>query len=719
VTVRDGGPEPALPVPADDEVALLLQTVWDLLVAGEHWPPYRAVDRLLYRDRQIDVDTVIARTPQTLLVGGRPAGGAQPPPEGQLALTAAGAAACLGSGPALAVFLAAARLAADAELQTPPDGDDPSVTFQDAAAAAGVPAVGDESKRVARQSGLLLHAEPWSGHLMLYEGGWKMTVDRRARPYAGVEDLAAYWQLRERQHQPDPADLRTPPPAPLPAPTAPTSDGEGRVVQLSRQWVLGPRLGSGGFGAVFAATDEDGTSAAAKFVPKVPGAERELLFAQLDGVRNVVPVIDSGEDDESWVLVMPRARHSLADVVADAGGPLPLDEALTVLRDVATALADLAARPDGVVHRDIKPGNVLLLDGGWCLADFGISRYAEASTAPDTRKLAMSPPYAAPERWNVERATARTDVYAVGVMAFELLTGAYPFPGPGWEEFRDQHLHHEPPALPSAPPRLAALVGECLQKPPGARPTPEALLARLQRARGAELQGGAGDLAAAYQQQVGHSAADGAAASRARSEEQRRASLAAAASRSLNTIAERLLSVVLDAAPVQVQRRPEMSWIVELGSTKFGLSAPTPFDGRSWGGWEGPPFDVVASATVTVVIPTDRHGYEGRSHSLYYCDAQQEGSYAWFETAFMADPLSSVHTGQDPFALPPGEQAAKALWPGLAEYHVAWPVTELVLGDLDEFVDRWVGWFAAGVQGRLSHPSRMPERPVDGTWRRR
>ncbi len=74
--------------------------------------------------------------------------------------------------------------------------------------------------------------------------------------------------------------------------------------------------------------------------------------------------------------------------------------------------------------------------------------------------------------------------------------------------------------------------------------------------------------------------------------------------------------------------------------------------------------------------------------------------------------------GQDPFALLPGEASAKALWSGMAEYQVAWPFTRLVVGELDEFVDRWLGWFAAAVQGALHRPSTMPERRPEGSWRR-
>src|SRR4051812_20860511 len=109
---------------------------------------------------------------------------------------------------------------------------------------------------------------------------------------------------------------------------------------------------------------------------------------------------------------MPRADRSLRGHLAATGQILTFYDALTVLIDVTAALVDLDGK---VVHRDIKPENILLLDGAWCLADFGISRYAEASTARDTHKWSMSPPYAAPERWRSERATSASDVYALGV----------------------------------------------------------------------------------------------------------------------------------------------------------------------------------------------------------------------------------------------------------------------------------------------------------------
>lgn len=488
------------------------------------------------------------------------------------------------------------------------------------------------------------------------------------------------------------------------------------VIELERRWALGQQLGKGGYGRVFAASAEDGTAAAVKLVPKEPGASRELLFTDLDGVRNVVPVLDSGETADDYVIVMPRATESLADRLDATGGPLPLEESVAVLTDVAAALTDLDGR---VVHRDLKPQNVLLLDGAWCLADFGISRYTEAATATHTHKGSGTSEYAAPERWRSERATAATDVYALGVMAFELLSGELPFPGPDTADYRHQHLHTEPPRLATASPRLAALVEECLYKAPGARPSPANVLNRLQRAAETTLSPGAAALAGAYQREAERRHADEVASSRAQTELERRHALAEAAHRSLERTSASLLEVVTDLAPGAAVRRRAEGWSVELSGARLGLSTPIPFDGVSWAGWS-PAIDVIAIATVSVVIPADRSGYEGRSHSLYFCDAQQEGAYAWFETAFMDSPVMGGRgrRGQDPFALQPGDAAGKALANAMTEYQVAWPFTEIVAGEPEPFVDRWVGWFADAAGGLLSRPMMMPERRPDGSWRR-
>ena len=100
---------------------------------------------------------------------------------------------------------------------------------------------------------------------------------------------------------------------------------KGTSVNLSSQWTVGDLLGSGGYGRVYELAGGD-EPAVAKFVPKAPGADRELLFIDLEDVRNVVPIIDSGEYQDAWVLVMPRAEKSLRQLLLDSGGVLDLDD---------------------------------------------------------------------------------------------------------------------------------------------------------------------------------------------------------------------------------------------------------------------------------------------------------------------------------------------------------------------------------------------------------
>ena len=261
------------------------------------------------------------------------------------------------------------------------------------------------------------------------------------------------------------------------------------TITLSRVWQLGDQIASGGFGKVFAAQADNWAEAVLKLIPKEPGASRELLFETLSGLPNILPILDTGEWEDYYVLAMPRAQKSLRQHLEESEGKLAIDEAMAVWADLAEALAFLEV---GVVHRDLKPENALFYEGHWCLVDFGIARYAEATTALDTRKYAMTAPYAAPEQWRGERAANAMDLYAFGVMAFELFQGQLPFPGP---DFREQCLNQPPPSITCYPPSLASLVNECLFKPPMARPTPANILARL-RARQRTASPAAGKLQA-------------------------------------------------------------------------------------------------------------------------------------------------------------------------------------------------------------------------------
>lgn len=496
---------------------------------------------------------------------------------------------------------------------------------------------------------------------------------------------------------------------------------------LKEEWLLDEPIGQGGFGKVYAASSDRYSDAVAKLIPKRPGSEREMLFENLADVRNIVPIIDSGETEDSWVLVMPRAERSLREHLED---PLGATEAIAVLSDIAAALSDL--ENSGVVHRDLKPENVLLLNVKWCLADFGISRYAEATTALDTHKYSMTPPYAAPEQWRSERATFATDVYALGVIAYELLAGFRPFGGPAIHDYRSQHLHEEPPPLNGASIAVTALVEECLYKSPQTRPTPSNLCARLERASQAAPSGGLARLQVANLAEVGRRGKEALAAEQARSKREQREEAIQSARKALNRITDALRNAILESAPaakLEMQslrrradgRAPQFGpdgWTVSLNEAELSYSfSPLALIERES---ERPDvIDVITFAQLRLRIPERAHSYKGRSHSLWFCDAQEAGRYQWLETAFMLSPYVRRYVPTEPFALDPIDaRAILALGPGTTEMQVAWPFTPITIDDLEEFIDRWAGWLAEGAGGQLTRPSAIPERNPEGSWRR-
>jgi hypothetical protein len=206
--------------------------------------------------------------------------------------------------------------------------------------------------------------------------------------------------------------------------------------------------------------------------------------------------------------------------------------------------------------------------------------------------------------------------------------------------------------------------------------------------------------------------------SKNRTESENTKALAIVAATSLKGISESVRATIVEAAPsVKVELGRDGEWELHLKEAKlrFGHSIVTP--PNPWGEWQPPAFRVIASAEVGISIPRNRYGYEGRSHSLWFCDAIEVGRFSWFETAFMISPLIPKQVPQNPFALPPGEGAAKCFWRGIAEFQLAWPIDPLRIDDLDEFIERWASWYADAAQGRLNYPSAMPERSPDRKWR--
>ncbi|WP_051055280.1 serine/threonine-protein kinase [Rhodococcus opacus] len=250
------------------------------------------------------------------------------------------------------------------------------------------------------------------------------------------------------------------------------SDDAGNTWQYDEE----ARLGSGGFGSVFRGHGADsGVPVAVKVVsagtddPKSL-QDREIEIGQLVAAdppsRYLVKNLGVGRVGQDILLVMPLADGTLADLLKS--GVIDVADGIAVVREIALGLKELAAK--SIQHRDLKPDNVLKIDGRWQLADFGIARNTAMATAVPTFKGWGTAAYMAPEVLEMKPATVKSDLYALGVIAFEIFTGRRPFEGTD-EEIAIQHLTAAPPVelLEGLPAGLRRLILRLLKKHPSDR----------------------------------------------------------------------------------------------------------------------------------------------------------------------------------------------------------------------------------------------------------
>jgi hypothetical protein len=259
---------------------------------------------------------------------------------------------------------------------------------------------------------------------------------------------------------------------------------------LGEQLQLGPLLGQGGFAAVFRAHDPFlQRDVAIKVLDPSLAVDADLEEQFLHEARtiaaaehpHIVPLYSADATGGLLYLVMRLLPgHSLEDRIAE--GKLPAAEAARIALECAGALA--AAHAVGVVHRDIKPANILLdANGNATVTDFGIALVTSRPARELLGSTAGTPHYMSPEQSLGEQVDGRSDVYALGVVLYEMLTGTRPFPGRNAAEVIAKHISAPIPKLsdrePETPVALVRLVDRMLVKDPAGRPAAAELVKEL------------------------------------------------------------------------------------------------------------------------------------------------------------------------------------------------------------------------------------------------
>jgi tRNA A-37 threonylcarbamoyl transferase component Bud32 len=262
---------------------------------------------------------------------------------------------------------------------------------------------------------------------------------------------------------------------------------------LGDQLKLGALLGQGAFAAVFRAHDPFlERDVAIKVLDPSLAVDAALEEQFLHEARtiaaaehpHIVPLYSAESTGGLLYLVMRLVPgQSLEDRIAE--GKLPAAEAARIALECARALA--AAHAVGVVHRDIKPGNILLdANGNATVTDFGIALVTSRPARELPRSTSGTPHYMSPEQSLGEEVDGRSDVYALGVVLYEMLTGTCPFPGRNATEVIAKHISAPIPKLserePETPQALVRLVERMLAKDPAGRPTAAELVKELTEA---------------------------------------------------------------------------------------------------------------------------------------------------------------------------------------------------------------------------------------------
>lgn len=481
------------------------------------------------------------------------------------------------------------------------------------------------------------------------------------------------------------------------------------VWQIDESKPLGP---AGGFGEVFRGSGKNGDVAIKRLkINASAAAHREMNIGKVLASRtleHVVPVLDFGKDADSdrYYLVMPVCDRSLQDDL-NQKGKLDWQEAKTATLDIIAGLMEVG----DLVHRDLKPGNVLWYEARWRIADFGIAKFVEDSTSDNTLRDSLTAWYGAPEQWLGKAPTRATDVYALGCLLHALINGSPPFTG-SQDAVREAHLHISPPDLIGVDPRLQGLVQTMLRKSPSSRPILERCASVIRGIEDKPLTPRNQGLAEAGSAIAQKAAADEAKRHLAETAKQERKEASYEAIKDLQGIVRRLFDEV-EASSEVVRRQPQF---ITLGPATLTFQQPvvlTPDQApdRYQTGW-----DVLAASAISIKAAIERVAMHHPSEytfpaTLVFARTGKDSEYRWREISFWSW-ASSTPNDQQPSALSPIDTN---FYLALSNVTGGWqtahgPLT-IDAEDEDGFHVRWLRLFTKAATGKLRPSNQMPLPP--------
>jgi serine/threonine-protein kinase len=428
-------------------------------------------------------------------------------------------------------------------------------------------------------------------------------------------------------------------------------------------------------------------------------AGRELNMAEFLAAKTfeyIVPILDAGRDVTSgnYFIVMPICEGNLQDHI-DRSQTMKEEDAAEVVLNILRGLEEV---PE-VAHRDLKPSNILRHDNRWKISDFGIARFIEAATSLATLRDCLTPLYAAPEQWRMDRSTRATDIYAAGCILHALVTGHPPFEGSP-DEVRDQHLHSPAPSLDGVNATLAAFVALMLAKEPSVRPTLGRCLSFFtgfsEVRRTAQS---VGKLAEVGRNIVLSDSAEEAQIARDRDRAIRRTQQHAAMNASVLAIRERLFAAITRGA---------VNVVTTTESMVFG---PAHLDfvihHENFNSSESRRWDILSASRISVSAPRPlNNAVYVWSASLVAARPTEDDSYRWFEVAFYN---SLGYNPNDPHAIDELTKLRQAIISdSLKSQQRAYGPRPIDGEDEHDFIARWRELVTRAAKRVLERPRQFP-----------